>query len=157
MRLLLKRTFKGAEYTIGHLYYEYNGQMVYFCDVLEPIDRGLKKTQSEAVIKSRKVAGKTAIPLGTYAITLKVQSPKFRTRYWAKFCDGYLPTILGVPCFSRVLIHVGNTVKDTEACLLVGNNRLKGKVLDSALTFERLYKKLKAADDRGENLSITIQ
>lgn len=134
-----------------------NGQMVYFCDVLEPIDRGLKKTQSEAVIKSRKVAGKTAIPLGTYAITLKVQSPKFRTRYWAKFCDGYLPTILGVPCFSRVLIHVGNTVKDTEACLLVGNNRLKGKVLDSALTFERLYKKLKAADDRGENLSITIQ
>lgn len=157
MRLLLKRTFKGAEYTIGHLYYEYNGQMVYFCDVLEPIDRGLKKTQSEAVIKSRKVAGKTAIPLGTYAITLKVQSPKFRTRYWAKFCDGYLPTILGVPCFSRVLIHAGNTVKDTEACLLVGNNRLKGKVLDSALTFERLYKKLKAADDRGENLSITIQ
>ena len=131
--------------------------MVYFCDTLEPIDRGLKKTQSEAVIKSRKVAGKTAIPLGTYAITLKVQSPKFRTRYWAKFCDGYLPTILGVPCFSRVLIHVGNTVKDTEACLLVGNNRLKGKVLDSALTFERLYKKLKAADDRGENLSITIQ
>lgn len=157
MRLLLKRTFKGAEYTIGHLYYGYNDQMVYFCDVLEPIDRGLKKTQSEAVIKSRKVAGKTAIPLGTYAITLKVQSPKFRTRYWAKFCDGYLPTILGVPCFSRVLIHVGNTVKDTEACLLVGNNRLKGKVLDSALTFERLYKKLKAADDRGENLSITIQ
>lgn len=157
MRLLLKRTFKGAEYTIGHLYYGYNDQMVYFCDTLEPIDRGLKKTQSEAVIKSRKVAGKTAIPLGTYAITLKVQSPKFRTRYWAKFCDGYLPTILGVPCFSRVLIHVGNTVKDTEACLLVGNNRLKGKVLDSALTFERLYKKLKAADDRGENLSITIQ
>lgn len=157
MRLLLNRSFKGAEYSIGHLYIETNGQMVYFCDTLEPIDRGLKKTQSEAVIKSRKVAGKTAIPLGTYAITLKVQSPKFRTRYWAKFCDGYLPTILGVPCFSRVLIHVGNTVKDTEACLLVGNNRLKGKVLDSALTFERLYKKLKAADDRGENLSITIQ
>ena len=157
MRLLLKRIFKGSEYTIGHLYYEYNDQMVYFCDVLEPIDRGLKKTQSEAVIKSRKVAGKTAIPLGTYAITLKVQSPKFRTRYWAKFCDGYLPTILGVPCFSRVLIHVGNTVKDTEACLLVGRNRMKGKVLDSALTFENLYKKLKAADDRGENLSITIQ
>lgn len=157
MRLLLKRTFKGAEYTIGHLYYEYNGQMVYFCDTLEPIDRGLKKTQSEAVIRSRKVDGKTAIPRGTYAITLKVQSPKFRTRYWAKFCDGYLPTILGVPCFSRVLIHVGNTVNDTQACVLVGNNRLKGKVLDSALTFERLYKKLKAADDRGENLSITIQ
>jgi len=157
MRLLLKRIFKGSEYTIGRLYTEINGQMILFCDTLEPIDRGLKKTQSEAVIKSRKVKGKTAIPIGTYAITLKEQSPKFRLRYWAKFCDGYLPTILGVPCFSRVLIHVGNTVKDTEACVLVGNNRVKGKVLDSAYTFERLYKKLKAADDRGETLSITIQ
>ena len=157
MRLLLKRVYKGSEYTIGRLFVENNGQMIYTCDTLEPVDRGLKKTQSEAVIKSRKVDGKTAIPLGTYAITLKIQSPKFRTRYWAKFCDGYLPTILGVPCFSRVLIHVGNTVHDTQACVLVGNNRIKAKVLDSAYTFERIYKKLKAADDRGENLSITIQ
>ena len=157
MRLLLRRIYKGSEYTIGRLYVEDNGQMFYYCDTLEPVDRGLKKTQSEAVIKSRKVAGKTAIPLGTYAITLKVQSPKFRTRYWAKFCDGYLPTILGVPCFSRVLIHVGNTVHDTEACVLVGRNRVKAKVLDSAYTFEKLYNKLKEADDRGESLSITIQ
>lgn len=131
--------------------------MVYFCDTLEPPDRGLKKTQSEAIIRNRKVEGKTAIPRGTYAITLKVQSPKFRTRYWAKFCNGYLPTILGVPCFSRVLIHVGNTVHDTQGCVLVGRNRVKAKVLDSAVTFENLYKRLKAADDRGECLSIEIQ
>jgi len=157
MRLILKRIYKGAEYTIGRLYIEDGNNMVYFCDTLEPIDRGLRKTQPESVIRKTKVDGKTAIPVGTYAITLKVQSPKFRTRYWAKFCDGYLPTILGVPCFSRVLIHVGNTVYDTQACVLVGNNRIKGKVLDSAYTFERLYKRLKAADDRGENLSITIQ
>ena len=157
MRLLLKRIFKGPEYTIGRLFVENNGQMVYFCDTLEPVDRGLKKTQSEAVIRSRKVDGKTAIPLGTYSITLKVQSPKFRTRYWAKFCDGYLPTILGVPCFSRVLMHVGNTVHDTQACVLVGNNRVKAKVLDSAYTFEKLYGRLKDADGRGESLSITIE
>ena len=157
MKLLLKRIFKGPEYTIGRLFVENNGQMVYFCDTLEPIDRGLKKTQSEAAIRKAKVAGKTAIPTGTYAITLKEQSPKFRTRYWAKFCDGYLPTILGVPCFSRVLIHVGNTVYDTQACVLVGNNRVKAKVLDSAYTFEKLYGRLKAADDRGENLAITVQ
>ena len=157
MRLLLKRVYKGSEYTIGRLFVENNGQMIYTADTLEPVDRGLKKTQSEAVIRSRKIEGKTAIPLGTYAITLKIQSPKFRTRYWAKFCDGYLPTILGVPCFSRVLIHVGNTVHDTQACVLVGNNRIKAKVLDSAYTFERIYKRLKEADDRGENLSITIQ
>ena len=157
MRLLLKRIYKGPEYTIGRLYVEDNGQMVYYCDTLEPIDRGLKKTQSEAVIRSRKVAGKTAIPLGTYSITLLEQSVKFRTRYWAKFCNGYLPTILGVPCFSRVLIHVGNTVKDTEGCVLVGRNRVKAKVLDSAVTFEKLYNKLKDAEGKRENLSITIQ
>ena len=157
MKLILKRAFKGDEYTIGHLYREYNGQMLYVCDTLEPIDRKLKKTHPVSSIKAAKVPGKTAIPYGTYAITLKIQSPKFRRRYWAKFCDGYLPTILGVPCFDRVLLHVGNTVSETEGCVLVGVNRLKGKVLDSAATFERLYNLLKAADDRGDNLSITIE
>ena len=157
MRLILKRTFKGPEYTIGKLYRESNGHMIYLCDTLEPIDRGLKKTHPLASIKAKKVPGKTAIPYGTYAITLKVQSPKFRLRYWARFCDGYLPTILGVPGFDRVLIHVGNTVGETQGCVLVGFNRAKGKVLDSAATFEKVYGYLKDADDRGENLSITVE
>lgn len=157
MRLTLRRIYKGKDYTIGRMFVEDNGQMVYFCDSLEPPDRGLKKTMSEAAIRKVKLAGKTAIPRGTYAITLKIQSPKFRTRYWAKFCDGYLPTILGIPGFSRVLIHVGTTVADTDACVLCGRNRVVGKVLDSAVTLKGLYKHLKDADDRGENLSITIE
>ena len=82
MRLTLKRIYKGKDYTIGRMFVEDNGQMVYFCDSLEPPDRGLKKTMSEAAIRKVKLAGKTAIPRGTYAITLKIQSPKFRTRYW---------------------------------------------------------------------------
>ena len=153
MDLTVKRIAPKEDYTIGRLFV--GG--VYFCDTLEPPDRGLHKTMPLSQIKAKKVKGKTAIPKGTYAVTLKEQSPKFRTRYWAKFCDGYLPTILGVPGFSRVLIHVGNTAADTEACVLVGNNRVVGKVLDSAATFERLYRRIKEADDRGESLYITIK
>ena len=52
---------------------------------------------------------------------------------------------------------MGNTVADSDACVLCGRNRVVGKVLDSAATFEKLYGKLKAADDRGENISITIE
>lgn len=157
MQLLVRRIARKKDYTIGRLSIMEGNGWTYFCDTLEPPDRGLAKTMSLAEIRKKKVTGNTAIPTGTYAITLQIQSPKFRTRYWAKFCDGYLPTILGTPGFSRVLIHVGNTVHDTDACLLTGRNRVVGKVLDSAATFEQLYIRLKQADDRGENISITIQ
>ena len=157
MRLVLNRIYKGPEYTIGRMYNDVNGQMVYLCDTLEPTDRGLTKTHPESSVKARKVNGKTAIPLGTYAITLKVQSPKFRLRYWARFCDGYLPTILGVPCFDRVLIHVGNNPSETQGCVLTGFNTVKGKVMRSAEAFRKVYGLLKEADDRGQTLSLTIQ
>lgn len=90
--------------------------------------------------------GATAIPVGRYQVTLKVQSQKFSKKKQYEFCDGYLPRLINVPAFEGVLIHIGNTAKDTEGCILVGRNTKVGKVLESGVTFLKLYERLKEAE-----------
>ena len=104
----------------------------------------------------KKVYAETAIPYGTYDITLKVQSPKYKDKAQYKFCDGYLPRLLDVPHFDGILIHIGNTAKDSAGCILVGENKEVGKVLNSTATFRKVYEILKAASDRGEPIKIEI-
>ena len=130
MRLELKRIAKREDYTIGRLYVD--GE--YFCDTLEDKVRDLTR--------ETKVYGKTAIPEGTYEVTLRVQSPRFSQKKQYDFCKGYLPRLLGVPSFEGVLIHVGNTAADTEGCILVGKNTVRGMVTDSLATLKKLYSRL---------------
>lgn len=109
MKVEVKRTFKGTEYTIGKLYIDGH----YLCDTLE-----------DTVRNGVKIAGKTAIPAGTYKVK-KTMSPRFKK---------VLPEILNVPGFTGVRIHAGNTAIDTDGCLLLGLNKKKGQVLDSQTT-----------------------
>lgn len=153
MKLVLDRKWKKDGYTIGRLYID--GEI--FCNTLEDKDRGLTKDMPVSRIKVLKVKDKTAIPTGTYAVTLRIQSPKFRYYKAYEFCDGYLPRLCQVPGFDGVLIHIGNTAADSSGCILVGENRKVGQVVNSTATFQRLYKLLKAADQRGENISIEIK
>lgn len=143
MELLLRRIARREEYTIGRLYVD----GVYFCDTCEDKDRGLKQSMAPSVIRAIKRQGVTAIPTGRYMVTLAVQSPRFKYKAMYKFCNGYLPRLVNVNGFDGVLIHVGNTAKDTEGCLLVGKNTKVGKVLESRVTFVKLYEKLKTAKD----------
>ena len=140
MDLLLKRIARRAEYTIGHLYID--GE--YFCDTIEDCDRGLSQELPASVNQSKK-KGITAIPIGRYRVTLDVKSPRFSTKSAYQFCKGYLPRLVNVPAFDGVLIHIGNTAKDSEGCILVGENKQVGKVLNSTATFRRLYERLKTA------------
>lgn len=142
MELLLKRIARRDTYTIGHLYVD--GK--YFCDTIEDTDRGLKQSLPASVNKAMKRYGATAIPVGRYQVTLKVQSQKFSKKKQYEFCNGYLPRLINVPAFEGVLIHIGNTAKDTEGCILVGRNTKVGKVLGSGFTFRRLYERLEAAE-----------
>lgn len=135
MKLELKRIFRGPKYTIGKLYVDNQ----YVCDTLEDTDRGLKQTDSLSSIQKKKVYGQTAIPIGTYGITLNVISPKFKDRSWAKFCNGKLPRLLNVPGYDGVLIHVGNKPEDTLGCILVGYNKIKGQLINSTEAFKKLY------------------
>lgn len=143
MELNIKRIARRETYTVGRLYID--GK--YFCDTLEDKDRGLRQDMPTAVIRATKRKGITAIPTGRYRVTLAVQSPKFSKRAIYQFCNGYLPRLINVPGYDGVLIHIGNTARDTEGCLLVGRNTQVGKVLDSRKTFIELYDRLLGAKD----------
>lgn len=154
MELKVIRKAKTPEYTIGKLYID----GVAYCDTLEDCDRGLTQDMPLEEIKTKKVYGKTAIPTGTYEIDMNTVSPKFKDRSWAKPFGGKIPTIMKTPGFDRVLIHPGNTKNDTDACLLVGKNSVKGMVTDSSRTFMTLMSKyLLPAKLRGDKITITIQ
>lgn len=142
MELRVKRVALKSDYTIGRLYV--NGE--YVCDTLED------------AVRNTKIYGKTAIPCGTYKITMDVVSPKFKDRSWAKPYDGKLPRLIDVPNYEGVLIHVGNTAEDTSGCLLVGQNRAVGKLVNSTQTFMSLMEKhLIPAKNSGEEITITYE
>lgn len=144
MRLKLKRHFSGENYTIGRLYV--NGKL--FCDTIEDIVRELPSVCNE--IRSgkqcqckEKVYSKTAIPAGTYKITMEY-SPKFKR---------VLPYLHDVPHFSSILIHPGVDEKSSAGCIIVGKNTVKGKVTASRATSDALNAILSTAKD----ITITIE
>ena len=154
MELLLKRIAKRNTYTIGKLYID----NVYFCDTIEDRDRGLKQDTPLSKIKSVKVASQTAIPTGTYDITMNVISPRLSKKpFYKQNCNGgRVPRLLNVPGFDGILIHVGNTAADSAGCILVGKNSQVGKVLNSSDTFKRLYSILDKANRAGNEIKIKI-
>lgn len=153
MEIKVKRKWKKEAYTIGKMYID--GE--YVCDTLEDKDRGLTSNMSVAQICGVKVHGETAIPTGRYLVDMKTVSPRFGGRAQYQFCKGRLPRLCNTPGYQGVLIHCGNTAKDTDGCILVGENKEKGKVINSKATFRKLYPILKAADERGEQIWITIE
>lgn len=153
MKLKLDRRWKKSTYTIGILYVD----GVRFCETLEDKDRGLKQGDHPNIIRSRKVYGETAIPSGTYGVAMNVTSPKYAAVSWFwGLCRGMMPRLLTVPGFEGILIHPGNTALDTLGCILVGRNTKVGQLTESRTTFERLYKRMKAAADKGEKITIEI-
>lgn len=153
MKLRVERKWPKATYTIGRLYVD----GIYFCNTLEDRDRELKQTDSEAYIKSRKVYGETAVPKGTYGVAMNVTSPKYAAVAWYwQLCQGKMPRLLSVKGFDGILIHPGNTALDTLGCILVGKNTKVGQLTQSKDTFKELYKRMKKAADKGEEITIEI-
>lgn len=153
MELKVKRKAKRETYVIGDLSID----EVFFSNTLEDTDRGLTSDMSDEEIKEIKQKGITAIPTGRYKVVMNVQSPKFSKYKQYEFCKGYLPRLVDVPGSEGVLIHIGNYPKDTDGCILVGKNTVKGAVMNSTATFKKLYDILKNADEAGEDIYITIE
>lgn len=135
MKLKLERKHKKPGYTIGHL--EVNG--LYFCDTLEDQVRNLQK--------EKKLPGQTAIPAGIYEVVVNI-SPRFKRK---------LPRLLNVPGFEGILIHRGNTPKDTAGCILVGENKIPGQVINSTPYELHLTEMIERAQASGESIIIEIE
>jgi hypothetical protein len=97
-------------------------------------------------IKRIKIPHETAIPAGVYRVVVNMSPAKKRM----------LPRLLDVPGFSGILIHRGNTKSDSSGCILVGENKVKGKVINSTQYEKRLVEILSQAQERGEDIFIRI-
>ena len=142
MDILLKRIAKRDSYTIGKLYINNN----YFCDTIEDKDRALTQQMDSAAIQKIKVYAQTAIPAGKYQVVMTYSS-RFKK---------VMPLLLNVPGFSGIRIHSGNTANETEGCIITGQNKVVGKVINSRVTTDKLYSIIKKACTK-EKIYITIQ
>lgn len=106
----------------------------------------------EDAYHAEKIYGKTRIPAGEYQVVLEY-SPKFSPRYGHKML-----TPQGVPSFSGVRFHKGNTAADTEGCLLLG---LLADITDRKLQrshegYEQFYGLVAPRIERGEECRLLI-
>lgn len=136
--LLLKRIAFRDTYTIGRLYLNEE----YFCDTIEDKVRDLPTvcpgtSRGTNCTCKEKVYSQTAIPTGIYKVIVN-HSPKFKRN---------LPRLLDVPHFQGILIHKGNTAEDSAGCIIVGENKVIGKVINSTGYEKRLTEILKNESD----------
>ena len=148
MEILVERKWKKDNYTIGNLYI--NGK--WFSNTLEDKDRGLKDSMSLTEIKILKKPRITAIPTGTYEVTLNVVSPKFsKYPFYNSINEGRVPRLLNVKGFEGILIHVMDGPKGAElsdGCIGIGRNLIKGGLLQGKEYYKKLYDILKNSKDK---------
>ena len=148
MQLVLERKWKKSNYTIGIL--SIDGKR--FCETLEDVDRNLNSSMSVEQIKAIKKPKITAIPTGTYEVTLNVVSPKFsKYPFYNSINGGRVPRLLNVKGFEGILIHVMDGPKGaelSEGCIGVGRNLIKGGLLQGKEYYKKLYDILKNNNDK---------
>lgn len=94
----------------------------------------------------------SCIPQGRYKVVL-APSPKFMAKgesdSWVQEYANQMPHLEGIPGRSLIMIHWGNDPRDTEGCILVGQNQSVDEVENSRAAFSDLWSKIdgSATDD----------
>lgn len=146
MKLTLQRFSGASESTLGTMFIDSK----FSCFILEDEKRAVK------------VKGETRIPAGTYRILLRKEGGHHE-RYKGKFPlihKGMLH-LQDVPGFQYILMHIGNTDKDTDGCLLVGDSAIQnitqpGSIAGSTSAYERIYPPIAAEIERGGVVTIEV-
>lgn len=142
MKLQLLRLYDSGKATVGVLYIDGKFE----CWTLEDEKRDVK------------VKGETRIPEGTYEIKLRTEGTH-HTDYAKKFSfhKGMLH-LQNVPNFQFILIHIGNTEKDTDGCILLGKQATSiPSILESTEAYKQMYPKVAERLAKGEKVTIEIK
>ncbi|HEY0751196.1 MAG TPA: DUF5675 family protein [Chitinophagaceae bacterium] len=122
----------------------------------------------EDEFRTQKVYQETRIPAGTYKIGLRTEG-EHHDKYGRRAVYGQdiaamhkgMLELQDVPNFKWILIHIGNSEKDTAGCILVGTTPapIDGKlsVVNSVIAYKRVYKVIIDAINKGEDVTITIE
>lgn len=101
----------------------------------------------EDKVRALKIAGKTAIPPGTYDLRISM-SVRFKKE---------LPEVLAVPNFTGVRIHGGNHHEHTEGCPLVGLVRNSPeRISNCAPAVAAVMKLIREARAKGEPCRLIV-
>lgn len=87
----------------------------------------------EDAARTTKIKGETCIPLGVYNL-----GTRFSPHFSPKFGHDMI-WVQNVPNYEFILIHTGNTKKDTEGCLILGKTIGVLNGLDAVLTSKPTY------------------
>ena len=105
--------------------------------------------------REEKITGITGIPSGAYEVKLKEVLTPMTLRYQKKYdwFEWHLE-LQDVPNFTDVYIHIGNSVKDSKGCVLVGNIKPENNdyIINSTSTMARFYEKVWGALNSGEKV-----
>jgi hypothetical protein len=146
MELTLIRKHFGEKYTIGRLSID----QAYLCDTLEDVVRDLHDINHDGDFDDEgegKIYGKTAIPAGRYKVIVNM-SRKLKRR---------LPLLLNVSGFTGIRIHGGKNETWSEGCILVGENKIKGQLINYGYWETRMVQIIDEAIKRKEEVWITIE
>ena len=148
LEISIDRAWKKKGYTISRVFLDGKrwGDGKKYCNALEDEDRGLTSDMSVDEILAKKKHGETAIPRGRYEVKI-TYSPRFKKD---------MPILVAVKGFTGIRIHSGNTAKDSEGCLLVGENTKVGMITNSRYWTTMLTAIIKATIERGEKVYITV-
>lgn len=140
MKLVVKRRWFSEISTVGELFVD--NQLD--CYVLEDTVRTDPIPSTPA--NEAKVYGKTAIPAGTYDVSIT-----FSNRFGKR-----MPLLHNVPGFEGIRIHAGNVAANTHGCLLVGQTRGQDSIGYSKVAYDALFLKLDAAQAAHDPITISI-
>lgn len=110
-----------------------------------------------------KIKGETCIPEGLYEVGFNENVTPMTKKYRKKFSwFTYHLHIKNVPGFEWIYIHVGNTEKDSDGCVLVqdqaNNNQIENGFNGSSTSaYTRLYTMVADAVMNGEKVFIEIR
>jgi len=120
---------------------------------------GLAAFSCEDEFRSIKIKGETRIPAGRYQIKFNEATTGMTVKYRNRFSwFTFHLELQGVPGFSKIYIHIGNSDDDTDGCILVGSTAdlVRQTIGGSTDAYTSVYKQISQQINEGHEVWLTV-